>query len=136
MKRAITRMAVLGLLIGAAAARADTALMFVTPKNIQDGTFRLTSKTAKNNTVEFEIRRDIRGIDGPGRSAYLSHTTADEKGLGTPVKLEEVKDKSLTYRFSVPEEKVAGSVFTLWGNGLFGEGITYRFDLAQFRKPK
>jgi hypothetical protein len=135
MKLVVMGLAAVGLLLGGRPAQADTALMFVTPQNIQGSTFRLTHKAVRKNMVEFVIRRDIRNIDGPGRSGYLSNSKLDPKGLGTPVKLEE-DDKTLTYRFSVPEEQVADSVFTLWGGGARGEGITFRFALAEFRKPK
>ena len=134
MMRGAMGLAVAGLLLGGAAARADTILAFVTPQNIQEGTFRLKSKAARNHTVEFVIRRDVSKIDGPGRTAYLSNPTRDEKGLGTPVKLEE-DGKILTYRFSVPKRQVADSVFTLWGGGKLGEGVTYRFRLGEFWKP-
>ena len=134
MYRAITGVMAIGLLLGSTAARADTSLMYVTPQNIQDGTFRLKSKVLPNNRVEFVIRRNIRNIDGPGRSGYLSNPAVDGKGLGTPVKLEE-RGNTLTFRFSVPVDKVPNSVFILWGNGLFGEGVTYHFELGQFWKP-
>ena len=134
MKRAVVGLLAAGLFLESTAAWADTSLMYVTPQNIQDGTFRLKSKASRNHTVEFVIRRDVRNIDGPGRSAYLSDPTVDGKGLGTQVKLEE-RGKIWTFRFSVPVEKVTSSVFTLWGGGLVGEGVTYRFELGQFWKP-
>ena len=134
MRHAVAGMAAVGLLLGCATAWADTALMFVTPQNIKRGTFRLTSRASRNHMVEFVIRRDVQNVDGPGRSGYLSNPKVDEKGLGTPVKLEQ-HGKILTFRFSVPEEQVADSVFTLWGNGLTGEGVTYRFALGQFWTP-
>lgn len=134
MKQAVVGMAVAGLLLGGASARAETALVEVTPQSIQGSTFRLTSKTVRNNAVEFVIHRDVRNIEGPGRSAYLSNSETDGKGLGTPVKLEE-EGKTFTFRFTVPAAKLAGSEFTLWGQGARGEGVTYRFHLAQFRRP-
>lgn len=135
MKQVVAGLVAIGLLLGSAEAWADTTLMFVTPQNIKEGTFRLKSKSTRNNTVQFVIRRDVSQIDGPGRSAYLSNPTVDGKGLGTPVKLEE-DGKILTFRFSVPKDRVADSVFTLWGGGRLGEGITYRFHLADFWKPQ
>ena len=134
MKRAVAVLAAVGLLMGCAAAWADTVLMYVTPQNIKSGTFRLRSKAKRNNTVEFVIRRDVSGISGPSRGAYLSNPTMDGKAIGTPVKLEQ-DGKLWTFRFSVPADRVADSVFTLWGGGQAGEGVTYRFRLGQFRKP-
>lgn len=133
MKRAVAGLVVLGLLMGSTATWADTALIVVTAQNIKDGAFRLTSKAGRNKTVGFVIRRDVSKIDGPGRRAYLSNPTVDGKGLGTPVKLEE-DGKVWTFRFSVPADRVAESVFTLWGRGIGGEGVTYVFHLGQFRK--
>jgi hypothetical protein len=120
--------------MGSVAAWAETALMYVTPQNIKDGTFRLTSKASRNHTVDFVIRRDVRKLAQPSRSGYLSIGT---NSIGTPVKLEQ-DGKVQTFRFSVPEEKVADSVFTLWGSGRpsFGEEVTYQFKLADFRKPR
>lgn len=135
MKRTVAGLVVVGLLLGSTAVWADTLLMYVTPQNIKNGTFRLTTKAGRKKTVEFVIRRDVSKIDGPGRSAYLSNPTVDGRGLGTPVKLEE-DGKVLTFRFSVPADQVADSVFTLWGAGTRGEGVTYEFRLAQFWKPK
>jgi hypothetical protein len=127
-------MVAIGCLLASTAAWALTSLAFVTPQNIQGSTFRLKSKAARNNSVQFVIRRDISNIEGPGRKGYLSNPSVDEKSIGTPVKLEQ-DGKVLTFRFSVPKEKVADSVFTLWGNGMSGEGVTYRFELGQFWKP-
>lgn len=135
MKQVAVALAAVGLLVGSRVASAETALKFMTPQNIQDSTFRLTSKTARKNTVEFVIRRDIRNIDGPGTGGYLSNPKLDEKGLGTPVKLEQ-NDQTLTFRFSVPERQVADSVFTLWGHGARGEGVTFRFALGEFWTSK
>ena len=135
MNRAIAALAALGILMGGTAAGADTTLMFVTPENIKGGTFRLTARAARNKTVEFVIRRDISKVDGPGRRGYVSNPAVDPKGLGTPVKLEE-RGKVLTFRFSVPAEKVADSVFTLWGGGQVGEGVTHRFRLGEFWEPR
>lgn len=126
-------LATVALLLGSTAAGADTALMFVTPQNIKGGTFSLTRKAARGNTVEFVIRRDVSKIDGPGRSGYLSNPAVDGKSIGTPVKLEQ-DGNTLVFRFSVPANRVEGSVFTLWGRGLDGEGVTYRFRLAEFWK--
>ena len=134
MKRSYTSLAVAALLLGGAAAQAETLVSFITPKNIKDSTFRLTSKAGKDHTVEFVIRRDVHKIDGPGRAGYLSNPAIDGKSLGRPVKLEE-RDHVLTFHFSVPEEQVANSVFTLWGDGLRGEGATYEFKLGDFWKP-
>lgn len=134
MKLVVMGLAAVGLLLGDRPARAETALKLVTPQSIQGSTFRLTRKAVRKNMVEFVIRRDIRNIDTPGRSAFLSNPKLDQKGLGTPVKPEE-GDQILTFRFSVPEEQVADSVFTLWGSGTRGEGITFRFALGEFWKP-
>jgi hypothetical protein len=35
----------------------------------------------------------------------------------------------------VPADKIADNVFTLWGGGQVGQGVTYRFRLAEFRNP-
>jgi hypothetical protein len=126
-------LAAVGLLLSSPAVRADTALVEVTPQTIRGGTFRLTSKPGPDHTVRFVIRRDIRRVSGPGERGYLSHPAAAPKSLGTPLKLER-DGHALTFRFSVPEEQLADSVFTLWGNGLVGEGVTYRFRLAEFWK--
>jgi hypothetical protein len=135
MKLIVASLAAVALLLGGGAASADTALVEVTPQTLKDANFTVTSKASRNHTVEFVIRRDVRNIDGPGRRGYLSHPAVDGKGLGTPVKLEE-DGTILTFRFSVPADRLAGSVFTLWGQGLGGEGVTYRFRLADFRKSK
>lgn len=135
MRRAVVVLGAAGLLLGGGAAGADTALVHVTPRNIEGGTFTLSSKAA-GRRVEFVIRRDVVKVDGPGRSAYLSHPGKDAKGLGRPVRLEE-DGKVWTFRFSVPADEVAESVFTLWGQGRGGEGVTYRFNLGDFhpRRP-
>ncbi|MGV3722906.1 MAG: hypothetical protein ACO1SX_18560 [Actinomycetota bacterium] len=135
MMRAVAGLAAVGILLGGTAAWAETALKYVTPQNIQGSTFSLKSKAARNNAVEFVIRRDVSKVDGPGRSGYLANHGADPKSIGTPVKLEQ-NGKSLTFRFSVPADKVAESDFTLWGGGQVGEGVTYRFKLGEFWKPK
>lgn len=138
MKRAravIAVMAAAGLWLGIAAARADTALVHVTPETLKASGFRLTSRAARNDRVAFTVHRDVRNVDGPGRKGYLSHAARDEKGLGTPVKLEE-RDGILTFRFQVPAAEVRDTVFTLWGQGLRGEGVTHRFRLGNFWKPK
>ena len=122
-----------GLLLGCASARADTAGVYVTPKNLKENRFQLTARAGPNRTVEFVVRRDITGIEGPGRQGYLSD--ADSKSLGTPVKLEEEAGKTLTFRFSLPEAKVATTRFTLWGQGIRGEGVTFQFRPADFWKP-
>ncbi|HTE18827.1 MAG TPA: hypothetical protein VK689_10665 [Armatimonadota bacterium] len=134
MKRAVAGLVAAGLLLGGTAAWADTVLMHVTPRNIQGGTFRLKSKAARNSTVEFVIRRDVSGISEPSPRGYLSNPLVDGKSIGKPVKLEQ-DGKLWTFRFTVPADQVADSVFTLWGGGQVGEGVTYRFRLAQFRKP-
>lgn len=116
--------------------RASTFLAEVTPQNIESGTFRLTALAGRDHTVEFLIRRDVRNISLPNRGGYLSNPAADGNTLGKRVKQEQ-HGKTYTYRFSVPEEKVSGSVFTLWGYGAAaGEpGVTYQFRLGQFWKP-
>jgi hypothetical protein len=136
MARAVAGLAAAGLIMGSTAAGAESALMYVTPQNIKDGTFRVTSKASRNNTVEFVIRRDIRNIREPSRKGYLSNPAVDGSTLGTPVKLEQ-GGKTWRFRFSVPADRVAGSVFTLWGAGMpsLGEGVTYRFRLAEFWRP-
>jgi len=131
--RALTVALAVGLLLGCATARADTSLIFVTPKNLKENRFQLTARTGPNLTVMFVVRRDITGIDGPGQKGYLSD--ADSKSLGTPVKLEEEPGKTLTFRFSLPQAKVATTTFTLWGRGARGEGITFQFRPADFWKP-
>jgi hypothetical protein len=135
MKRLIAGLAAMGLLLAAGAARADTALVKVTPQSIKESTFKLTTKPGRDHAVEFTITRSIKGVDGPGRAAYLWDTTEQRKGLGTRVKLEE-RDDTLRFRFAVPEGKVATSVFTLWGQGHVGEGVTFELQLGQFWKPK
>ena len=131
--RALTAALAVGLLLGCAAARADTALVYVTPKNLKEHRFQLTARAGRNDTVEFVVRRDITGIEGPGRQGYLSD--ADSKNLGTPVKREEEPGKSLTFRFSLPATRVATTRFTLWGLGRGGEGVTFEFRPADFWKP-
>ena len=137
MQRCLLGLLGTGLLLGAVPARALTALAPVTPQNIESGTFRLTSKAKPDHTVEFVIRRDIRRVELPERSGYLSNPAVDGNTLGKRLK-PELRDKTQTYRFSVPEEKVAGSTFTLWGYGAAaGEpGVTYQFRLEQFWKPE
>ena len=130
--RASTAALAVGLLLGGATARADTALVFITPNNLKEHRFQVTARAGRNHTVEFAVRRDIRGIEGPGRQGYLSD--ADSKSLGTAVKREEELGKTLTFRFSLPEAKLATTRFTLWGQGLRGEGVTFRFRLAEFWK--
>jgi hypothetical protein len=125
------------LFLGVVPIRASTSLAEVTPQNIESGTFRLTSKAGRDHTVEFVIRRDIHTISLPERAGYLSNPVVDGNTLGKRVKPES-QGKTQTYRFSIPEEQVAGSVFTLWGYGTAaGEpGVTYQFRLDQFRKPR
>ncbi len=130
MTRRVAMLAVTGLLSGAGALYADTALVYVSPKNLKEHRFELTSKARKDKTVEFVITRNVRGIDGPGRAGYLSKP--DDKNIGTPVKLQGEKDR-LEFRFSVPEGEVQTAEFTLWGQGLRGEGVTFRFNLKDFR---
>ena len=136
MKRFFLALLGAGLFLGVVPARAATSLAEVTPQNIGSGTFRLTSKAGRDHTVEFVIRRDIRGISLPDRAGYLSNPAVDGNTLGQRLK-PELHGKTQTYRFSVPEEKVSGSVFTLWGYGVAaGEpGVTYEFRLGQFWKP-
>ncbi len=120
-------------LLGCSAATAETVLMHVTPQNIKGSTFTLSNKAARNDRLEFTIRRDVRGIDGPGRKGYLSNPAVDPKGLGVLVK--QTEDGGIwTFRFSVPARQLEASVFTLWGQGQSGEGVTYRFRLADFHK--
>lgn len=133
-KRTSVVAALAGLLAAGTMAQAETLLSFVTPKNIKESTFRLTSKAGKNHSVEFVVRRDVHKIDGPGRAGYLSNPAIDGKSIGHPVKLEE-RDQVLTFRFSVPEGQVASTGFTLWGQGVQGEGVTYEFKLGDFWKP-
>lgn len=121
-----------GLLFFGAGARADTALVHVTPENTKKWGFTVTGRKRKS-AVNFVIRRNIAGVEGPGRKGYLSRV--DDRSLGTPVKLEE-KGKTLTFRFSVPASQVPETEFTLWGLGLGGEGVTFDFRLADFWKPK
>lgn len=125
------------LFLGVVQVRAATSLAEVTPQNIESGTFRLTSRAGRDHTVEFVLRRDIRTISLPERSGYLSNPAVDGNSIGRRVK-QEPQGKTQTYRFSVPEEKVAGTVFTLWGYGAAaGEpGVTYQFRLDQFWKPR
>lgn len=134
MNRISTGLLVTGLLIVSAAASALTVLQPVTPQNLKQYKFKLTSKVDGNN-VDFVIVRDVHKIDDPARSAYLSNSKVDQKGLGVPVKLDE-KGKTFTFRFSVPEDKVTDSVFTLWGGGTVGEPTTYVLNLRDFWKPK
>ena len=125
------------LFLAVTPARAATSLAEVTPQNIESGTFRLTSRVKRDHSVEFVLRRDIRSISLPERAAYLSNPTVDGNTLGKRVKPEQ-QGKSQTYRFAVPEEKVAGSVFMLRGYGAAaGEpGVSYQFRLEQFWKPR
>lgn len=134
MNRTITALTLAGGLMCIKAASADTALMHMTPKNLRESKFRVSHK-ATGNQVEFNIRRDVRNIDGPGRSAYLSNAKKGGAGLGTPVKLKE-EGSQFTFRFSVPADQVADTVFTLWGYGARGEGITFEFNLSDFWKPE
>ena len=57
--RALTVLAAVGLLLGGAAARADTALVHVTPKNLKENRFQVTAKAGLKHTVEFVVRRDV-----------------------------------------------------------------------------
>lgn len=135
MRPTVGFLTVIGLMaVAGAAARADTSLEVVTPKNIKASTLRLTSKPARHHMVAFVITRDVKNIDGPGRTAYISDSR-DGAGLGKPVKLEE-KGTVLTYRFSAPEERVAETTFTLWGQGARGEGVTFELHLGEFWKPR
>ena len=135
MKRWIAMVLGAGLLLaGGARVWALTTVAFVTPQNAAEVHFKVSSKAGKSHNVDFVIRRDVRGIDGPGRSGYLSNPAVDGKSLGRPVKLEE-RDNTLTYRFSVPEDQVADTRFTLWGQGLRGEGVTFELKLRDFWKP-
>jgi hypothetical protein len=137
LKRILLGVLGAALVAGLVPARAATSLAAVTPQNIETGTFRLTSKAGRNHTVEFVVRRDIRRVELPDRSAYLANPATDGNTLGRRVK-PELQGKTLTYRFSVADDKVPGSVFTLWGYGAAaGEpGVTYQFRLEQFWKPR
>jgi hypothetical protein len=135
MKRLSAGLAAGGLLLAGGAVRADTALVIITPQSIKSSSFKLTTKRSKDHAVEFTISRSIKGIDGPGRAGYLTYPEEERRDLGTRVKLDE-RDDTLTFRFTVPEEKIAKTVFTLWGQGLRGEGVTFEFQLGQFWKPK
>jgi hypothetical protein len=134
MKAASAVLTLAGLLAAGTMARADTALVYVTPQSIKGSTFTLTSKPSRDNAVQFVIKRNVRGIDGPGTAAFVSHPETKGKGLGTPVKLER-DGNTFTFRFSVGEDKVKDSVFTLWGHGIGGEGVTFDFRLGEFWKP-
>jgi hypothetical protein len=135
MKLAAAGMSVFGLLMGSGAARAETALAFVTPQNLKESTFRVTSRASRNHTVQFVVRRDVRNIEGPSSAGYLSHPAINGKGLGKRIK-PDVRGDIWTFRFSVPADQVRESVFTLWGAGMprTGEGVTYRFNLGDFWK--
>lgn len=135
MTRATAILTMVGWLAGSTAAWALTSLAHVTPQNLEKHRFTLTSRAGRNDTVEFVIRRDVRGISRPGKRAYLKDANTEPRSLGTPVKLEEA-DQRLTFRFSVPAQKVASAEFTLWGEGMVGEGVTFRFRLGEFWKPK
>jgi hypothetical protein len=137
MKRFFLGLLGTGVFLGVVPARALTSLAPVTPQNIQSGTFRLTSRAGRDDTVEFVIRRDIHNISLPDRAGYLSNSAVDGSALGKRVQPAQ-RGKIQTYRFSIPAEKVAGSVFTLWGYGAAaGEpGVTYQFRLDQFWKPR
>lgn len=135
MTKGLTAGLAVGLLLGATVVQADTALVLMAPQNLKTHAFKLTTKAGRDHTVEFTITRDVKGVDGPGRAGYLTDTNVPRRDLGTRVKLEE-RDQTLTFHFTVPEEKVSASVFTLWGQGLRGEGVTFEFQLGQFWKPK
>ena len=133
MRRRTAGLAIAGLIFGAAAVQAETALMFMSPKNLKEVGFTLTSKAGKDKSVEYVVRREIKGIDGPGRAGYLSKD--GDKSIGTPVKLR-AHGTMLEFRFSVPEDQLATTQFTLWGQGARGEGVTFRFALKDFRPVK
>jgi hypothetical protein len=137
MKRILLGLAGASIFLGVAPARATTSLAEVTPQNIESGTFRLTSKAGRDHTVEFVIRRDIHTISLPERAGFVSNPATDGNTLGKRVKPEQ-QGKTQTYRFSVPDDKVAGTIFTLWGYGAAaGEpNVTYQFRLDQFWKPR
>lgn len=130
MTRRAAALTIIGLLLGAGALRADTALVYATPKNLKENGFELISKARNNKTTEFVIIRNIKGIDGPGRAGYL--TKLDEKSLGARVKLRETKD-SLEFRFTLPDDEISMTRFVLWGQGARGEGVTFEFKLKDFR---
>lgn len=134
MRRSDLSRAAAVVLLGSSAATAEPALMYITPQNMKGSTFTRESKSLRNDSVEFTIRRDVKGIDGPGRKAYLSNPDVDGKGPGALVK--QTEDGNVwTFRFSAPAARLEGSIFTLWGQGQIGEGVTYRFRLSQFHKP-
>ena len=137
MQRFVLGLLGAALFLGVVPVRATTSLAEVTPQNIESGTFRLTSRMGRDHTVEFVIRRDIHTVSLPDRAGYLSNPAVDGNTLGKRVKPEQ-QGKTQTFRFSVPEAKVVGSIFTLWGYGAAaGEpGVTYRFRLDQFWKPR
>jgi hypothetical protein len=133
MIRRAVGFATMGLLLSAGALRAETALAFMSPKNLKEYRFELNSKPRKNKTVEYVIRRDIKGIDGPGRVGYLSKL--GDKNIGTLVKLRE-EGNTLEFRFSILVDQLESTVFTLWGQGARGEGVTFRFNLKDFAPRK
>jgi hypothetical protein len=138
MKRIVVGFVSVGILLGSTVAWADTTLRSVTPQNINDTAFRVTGRASRNRTVAFVIRRDVRHVSGPSRAGYLFNPAVDGKTIGRPVKLEE-RGNIWTFRFSIPESQVEGSVFTLWGAGkptTPDQGVTYKFKLADFRKPE
>ena len=123
MKRAVLGV-VAGCVLGIGAASADTALVMMSPQNLKANRFTLESRTAKQESVEFVIRRDVRGIDGPGTAGYLSYPAVDGKSLGTPVKLETEHDgKVLKFRVSVPAEQVAESQLPSGDRGPGAKGL-------------
>ena len=133
MTRRAASIALLSLCFAASSARADTALVFMSPKNLKEYAFTVASKPGKDKAVEYVIRRDVKGIDGPGTAGYLSKD--GDKTIGMPVKLRE-EGKTLEFRFTVPNDELATTVFTLWGQGARGEGVTFRFRLSDFPPSK
>ena len=130
MTRRAAGLAIAGLLLSAGALHAVTKLVFMSPANLKEHRFSLSSKPGKDKTVDYVIRRNIKGIDGPGRAGYLSKD--GDKSIGTRVNLREEQD-TLEFRFSLPQDEVATSTFTLWGQGARGEGVTFEFKLRDFR---
>jgi hypothetical protein len=115
---------------------ARTAVKIVTPQNISGSTFRLEGRRGPGSAVEFTVRRDVKGIDRPAETAYLYNPKIDGSEYARRVKLEQKGDVQ-TFRFSVPGEQVADTLFTIWGRGRTGEGPSYRFRLGEFWKtPK
>lgn len=133
MRRTMTMLGTAGLLLSCTAAWAVSSLAEVTPQNLEQHRFTLTSKAVPGGTVEFVIRRDVRGISVPGKRAFVSDARTEPNSPGTPVKVEE-DGHFQTFRFSVRQERIADSTFTLLSPGGASVGATYRFKLSTFRR--